>query len=419
MSAATLAFDGIPTSKLGDRYQKAVTLFVSVFIFCGAISLIEPSPYDLAALVAMPLWMMGGFRVNKFIVVVALAWTVREVAAFAALMPYWSEPDPRLFQFQSLYLFVTVVFFTIYFAERTAERADAALRAYAASAVLSAVVAIMSYLNLFGLEALTTVEGRVAGTFKDPNVFGSYLTLGAVVFLHGLLVGRARFPLLSALSLGVVLTGVFLSFSRGSWGAAIFALLVTAGVTFATHRDPVMRRRIILTAFASIVILLLVLLIVLSQDSIREFFLQRARLEQDYDGGVTGRFGNQLRSLPMLLERPMGFGPLRFRLVFDLEPHNSYIGAFANGGWLGGFMWIVIVAASLFVGFRLVSKASPYRDFAQMVFPALLALLLQGFQIDIDHWRQLFLMCGLLWGLEAARRRWIAAGRPPPQAMAR
>lgn len=408
MTFATLTAGEAPTSRLAEKYQKAVTLFVAIFVFCGAISLIEPSPYDLAALIALPLWMLGGFRVNQFIVILAVAWTIRELAAFAALMPYWNEPDPRLFQFQSLYLYVTVIFFTIFFAERTQERAEAALRAYAASTVLSAVVAIMSYLNLFGLDALTTIEGRVAGTFKDPNVFGSYLTLGAVIFLHSLLVGRARWPSLSALSLGLVLTGVFLSFSRGSWGATIFALLLTAGAAFATHRDARMRRRIILTAFAGFAILALVLLIVLSQDSIREFFLQRAKLEQDYDGGVTGRFGNQLRSLPMLLERPMGFGPLRFRLVFDLEPHNSYIGAFANGGWVGGLSWIVIVLASVYVGFRLMLKPSPYRDYAQMVFPALLALLLQGFQIDIDHWRQLFLMCGLLWGLEAARRRWIS-----------
>lgn len=418
MTFATLTAADMPVSRQRDRYQKAVTLFVAIFIFCGAISLIEPSPYDLAALMALPLWMLGGFRVNKFIIVLAVAWTIREIAAFAALMPYWNEPDPRLFQFQSLYLYVTVIFFTIFFAERTQERTDAALRAYAASTVLSATVAIMSYLNLFGLDALTTIEGRVAGTFKDPNVFGSYLTLGAVIFLHSLLVGRARFPILSALSLGLVLTGVFLSFSRGSWGATIFAMVLTAGVAFVTHRDPKMRRRIILTAFAGFVILALVLLIALSQDSIREFFLQRAKLEQEYDGGVTGRFGNQIRSLPMLLDRPMGFGPLRFRLVFDLEPHNSYIGAFANGGWLGGFSWIAIVAASVFVGFRLMFRASPFRDFAQMVFPALLALLLQGFQIDIDHWRQLFLMFGLLWGLEAARRRWISAGRPPSAARA-
>ena len=413
MTFATLAPTHMPASRLAERYQSVVTVLVSVFIFCGAISLIEPSPYDLAAVIALPLWMMGGFRVNKFIVYLAVAWTIRELAAFVALIPYWNEPDPRLFQFQSLYLYVTVIFFTIYFAERTHERANAALRAYAASTVLSAFVAIMSYLNLFGLEALTTIEGRVAGTFKDPNVFGSYLTLGAVIFLHSLLVGRARWPILSAISLGMVLTGVFLSFSRGSWGATIFALLLTAGTAFATHRDPRMRRRIILTAFAGFIILVLVLLIVLSQDSIREFFFQRAKLEQEYDGGVTGRFGNQLRSLPMLLDRPFGFGPLRFRLTFDLEPHNSYIGAFANGGWLGGFSWIVIVLATVYAGFRLMFRPSPYRDYAQMVFPALLALLLQGFQIDIDHWRQLFLMCGLLWGLEAARRRWISAGCPP------
>ena len=35
--------------------------------------------------------------------------------------------------------------------------------------------------------------------------------------------------------------------------------------------------------------------------------------------------------------------------------------------------------------------------------------MLQGFQIDIDHWRQLYIMLGAVWGLEAARQRWAAA----------
>jgi hypothetical protein len=31
---------------------------------------------------------------------------------------------------------------------------------------------------------------------------------------------------------------------------------------------------------------------------------------------------------------------------------------------------------------------------------------LQAFQIDIDHWRHIYLLLGMVWGLEAARVRW-------------
>ena len=130
---------------------------------------------------------------------------------------------------------------------------------------------------------------------------------------------------------------------------------------------------------------------------------------QDYDAGPTGRFGNQLRSLPMLLELPNGFGPLRFRLVFQLEPHNSYINGFASYGWIGGFAWIMIVATTCYVGFRLMFAPSPYRFHAQVWFSALFVLLLQGFQIDIDHWRWVFLSFAAVWGLETARVRWLRA----------
>jgi hypothetical protein len=140
----------------------------------------------------------------------------------------------------------------------------------------------------------------------------------------------------------------------------------------------------------------------------------RATLTQEYDEGVTGRFGNQLRSLLMLPNLPFGFGPLRFRLTFGLDPHNSFIGAFANEGWLGGLVWLMMAASSVFVGMRLMTRPSPYRRLAQIFFPALLAILLQGFQIDIDHWRQLYLMLGAIWGLEVARQRWSAEQTEEP-----
>ena len=52
-------------------------------------------------------------------------------------------------------------------------------------------------------------------------------------------------------------------------------------------------------------------------------------------------------------------------------------------------------------------KPSPFRRLAQVFWPSLFVLLLQGFQIDIDHWRQLFLCFGAVWGMEAGRLRWV------------
>ena len=40
------------------------------------------------------------------------------------------------------------------------------------------------------------------------------------------------------------------------------------------------------------------------------------------------------------------------------------------------------------------------------MWPSLFVFFLQAFQIDIDHWRHVFLLLGGVWGLETARVRW-------------
>jgi len=36
---------------------------------------------------------------------------------------------------------------------------------------------------------------------------------------------------------------------------------------------------------------------------------------------------------------------------------------------------------------------------------------LQAFQIDVDHWRHVYMLLGMVWGLEAARVKWLATTR--------
>ena len=52
----------------------------------------------------------------------------------------------------------------------------------------------------------------------------------------------------------------------------------------------------------------------------------------------------------------------------------------------------------------------PFRREAQIVWPALFIFFLQALQIDVDHWRHVFLLFGMVWGLEAARMKWLQSG---------
>ncbi len=400
-------------------YGAVVNASFALFVFCGSVAIVEPSPYDFVSLLAIPIWFLGGFKVHRTFLPLFILMFLYNLGGFIGLIPYIVEPDPTMFMLQSLYLAVTTLVFALFFAEDTLRRAELVLKFYAASTVFAALCGIVGYFGVGALGELFSRYGRASGTFKDPNVLGSYLIMGAVYYVQTLVLGRTRHVVATGLALLVVVAGIFLSFSRGSWGAFVVATALTIALAFLTSAEPRLRRRIIVLTLVGAGIAALVLVVLLALPSTRDFFLQRAALEQDYDEGVTGRFGNQIRSIPMLLDHINGFGPLRFRLIFGLEPHNSYINAFASYGWLGGFAFVLLVVVTTMVGFRIAWRPSPYRRVAQVFWPSLMVFLLQGFQIDIDHWRHVFLMLGAVWGIETARHRWLERHAETSQALSR
>ena len=409
--ATTMGF--APATPLGalparPLIESAGYLLFTLFIFFTCFTFLKPSPYDFAAIPAMIVWFVLGVRLHRSSVPFVALLLLYKVSLVVALVPYFAEPDPTLWTIQSLYLMVTALFFVMFFAHQTERRVELTMKAYLASCVFAAAAGIVSYFKDTGI--LFVMDGRAAGVFEDPNVLGSFLLLGVLFLLRGLLTGSTRRPLVSAACLLFLVACVFLSFSRGSWAALLLGSLLTTGFAFRGAPGRI-RRRIVLICLAGVAVAALLLVGLLSVGDVSERFENRAQLTQSYDEGVTGRFGNQLRSIPILIERPAGFGPLRFRLTFGIEPHNSYIGGFANGGWVGGLAFIGLVLVTCFVGFRLCLTPSPYQRQAQIVFPALLMFFLQALQIDIDHWRHVYIMLGIVWGLEAGRCRWLAATR--------
>ena len=394
-------------------YEKLVSVSVFIFVACGAIGVIEPSPYDFASLVAMPLWFFGGFSIHRSFLVFGFLILLFNIMGFLALIPYWDNADSSLYQYQSAYLVLTGLFYALYMGNRTSARVETCLAAYTAGSIVAAICGILGYFDIAGLGGEVFAHaGRASGAFKDPNVLGSYLVLPIVWLTQNLMLGRARSVLLTSAALLVVFLGMFLAFSRGSYGATVIAMGLMIASVYRASRDLKMKRRIVIASAAALAMIVALTALLLTIPETRELFELRTAAVQDYDAGETGRFGNQLRSIPMLLDRFMGFGPLRFRLVFNLEPHNSYIGAFANNGWLGGFLFFLLVGVTAWIGLRMMFTPSPAQRQAQVVVPTLLALFLQGFQIDIDHWRFVFFLLGAVWGLEALRERSLAQEAP-------
>ncbi|WP_238184993.1 O-antigen ligase family protein, partial [Methylobacterium trifolii] len=388
---------GIPLIRVVFGLANAM---LAAFVFFACFAFSETSPYDLVAIPTILLWMCLGIRLHRGVVPLVGLLLLYLGAIVTALIPYLNEDFPLTWTIQLIYLCVTCIFFAMFFSENTHARMELALKAYTVSCVFSAALGIVGYLQWLGIEDLFYKYDRASGTFQDPNVFGSFLTLGALYLMHGLLTATTRRPVLSLVALLVILAGIFLSFSRGSWGGTAVAAVLMIGSVYVSCRSARLRRRIVALSLVTLGLGVVAVIGLLSVDHVHKMFETRASVSQDYDEGETGRFGNQLRGIGMLIERPMGMGPMHWRLTFGLEPHNSYIGSFANGGWLGGAVFLGLVLATGFIGFRLLARASPYRAHAQIVWPALLMFFLQALQIDIEKWRHVYMMLGMVWALE-------------------
>jgi len=367
----------------------------------GAFVFIEPSPYEAVALLALCLFAATGLRLTPSILVLAVLLIAFNLGGSLSLLPFLGEQRAVQFVAVSWYLAVTAVFLAMVVRDDTLARLEALKGGYIVAALVASSAGILGYFDVAGLGDLFSFNERASGTFKDPNVLGPFAVLPLVWLAQDMLAGRgAASP--RALAFGVILFGgVFLSFSRGAWAHAAGSIGLLVLLTFLTAPSPRLRRRIVLASVAGAALLVAGLIVALSFESIRAMFELRASLVQDYDGGVTGRFGNQLRSISELLERPNGFGPVRFRFHFPEDPHNVFVNAFASYGWLGGVSYLALVAATLVIGWRLVFRRSAWQGHAIAVWATLFVEILQGLQIDTDHWRHWWLMLGLIWGLSS------------------
>jgi hypothetical protein len=407
MTAQSLDYQAHHYDVLFDKFRHAIVwlIFASSFVV-----FFQPAPCDWFFFLAFPLFLFSGLRITVTIIPLILLLFIYNFAATVSYFPVSDDPDALWFVLPSIYMAGSAFFFASYLATDTEARFNLIKNGYVVGATIAAIIGLLHYTNVGGIGTiiLELVDSelawpdRASGFFKDPNVFSTYLVLPCAMLVQGFMLGTIKRPFLNGISLLLISTALLLAYSRGAWINILMSVAMIGIFTFVLTGSAAIRMRVVFSAIVGIALISTLIVIIMSIPNVRDFFLSRLTLLKSYDQGETGRFGNQVNAIPMLLQLPLGFGPYQFPKIFGLAPHNTFLNAFASCGWVGGLAYIALTACNVFVSIRSALTKSPFQNQAILLGACLLAVTFQGVQIDTEHWRHYYWIMGMMWGIFAA-----------------
>lgn len=377
------------------NFMLGLAVFLMGFVF------FEPAPYELFVIGLMGIWFIAGLKLRLDFIALFVLLLFFCAGGFISSLQKDSIFDGVHYVSITLFLALTSVFYAALIAERPQERLTIIVRMYTIAAVIGAGIGTTAYLGVMPKGELFLKYGRAAGPFQDPNVFGPYLLFPFTYALHRAL-SRGRLPnVMQTLTIAVLFAGIFFSFSRATWGTSMLCSLLVAAALIVNNPSSAFRARFVLLLMGAVVAAIVALVVALQFDSIAAMFSERAKLVQEYDGARLGRFARYGIALQIIMENPFGIGPREFNKLFVEDPHNVYIKAFLAYGWLGGFSYLGLVLATLYYGFKNFFVFRPWTPVLQAAFIVFVAHVLMAIIIDVDRWRHLYMLYGILWGMYA------------------
>jgi O-antigen ligase len=398
-----------PRPMSGPIHRLALAL-VWVTVAASFLVFTEPAPVDVAMLLVIGLLpMIGLVRITQPLVVVFALWLVVAALTLFATMNAIDVAKAVPHAAVTLFLFVSMFVLAAFVTYRPDRHTRLIFNAYIYAAVIAAVAGIAGYFNVFpGAFDMFTKFGRATGTFKDPNVFGPFLVPPLVYILHRLLEGAWRTLPWLLMSIGLLGLAVLLSFSRGAWVNLAIAVVLFGGLSFLTARSDVQRIKLIGAALGGGIAACVLIGGALQFDEIGRLFGERATLSQSYDQGPEGRFGGQQKAMALIVSNPFGIGPQQFAPNFHFEePHNVYLAMFLNAGWVGGGLFAGLILMTIVIGFVHAFRRTATQPLFLIAYACFVANAAEGFVIDLDHWRHVFLLMAIVWGLVLGDRHRI------------
>lgn len=362
-----------------DRWDSIITLFMFA-ILTSAFVIIEPAPTDLlmvsAVAVAVLLKKIQFSKDNMFAVLLMSLFLLSNLISMM-LTQHFSVSVAYLM----ITLYLAIGWFGIVGVATASQQPMLKwlMNAYVIIGVIVAVLGIITYAGLLPFDVLFFGD-RVKLFFKDPNVYGPFLVPIALYFLvkHG-----ERGNWLDIVLFSIVTMGIIVSFSRGSW----LNLAVVVGIVFLFSRT---KQKMFLVAIATVLGAFFLWIMMGNQDFLQQF---TGRLGlQGYD---EGRFSNHELAWALGIISPFGVGPGASDYELMMSPHNVYARVFVENGWLGILSWIVFLFSTLYVSFQKYMRTKNTLYF--IIGVAIIGQLVNGFFIDILHWRHFWLLLALAW----------------------
>ncbi|QPC93526.1 O-antigen ligase [Mesorhizobium sp. INR15] len=384
-------------------------VFLGIFLSGFVIS--EPAPYELYMAGLIAVWALFGLRVSRAAMPLLVLLVTMNIGGMISMTQMSNLANTPLYLAVSLFLAFTAVFF----ASVTAVQPSLyrlIFFAYVVSAVITSLLGIAGYFHAFPGAEMFTKYDRAAGAFQDPNVFGPFLVLPGIYLLYLLLTGPiSRMPLL-AVPLLIITAGIFFSFSRGAWGMFAVSAVLLTGCLFLQSASGMFRLRVVVMTIAALSLLAIAILVILQLPGVSEMFSNRAHLEQSYDTARLGRFARYSIGFQMAMEHPFGIGPLVFGTIFGEDTHDIWLKTLMDYGWLGFVSFLTLTLWTISAGFRILLRDRPWQPYLLCAYVAFIGNIGLGTFIDIDHWRHVYLLLGLIWGAIALEYRHQRQLRP-------
>jgi O-antigen ligase len=384
---------------------------VFLLLCMSSVVFIEPAPYDVFLLVLLAAFFAAGLGIPREIRGAGL---LLGLFVLGNLLASTLAPEP-LQTLRSLsiriYMALAWLFFVCLVASDPERILPAIWKGYLVAALAAALFGIFEYYGLIG-SAGWAGGMRAKGPFKDPNVYGPFLVPVVLYCVNRLRQPTAWGAPVYGSVLLVATLGILLSFSRGAWVNLLLSLALLLALLLVTRRPGSEKLAAALVGVVAVLAAAGIVAWALSFTSAGERFRERAVIAQSYDLQQGGRFYTQQRALERIGVAPLGLGPGRTDDEFGLEPHNLYLHVLVEGGWIAGLAFIGALALTLARARRVLRSALALRDEFIVILASLLGILAQSLFIDSTHWRHLWLLLGLCWGLIVVAGRAVILALP-------
>lgn len=396
MSAESLS--RLPTLQTigGIRISFITNCFIGLAIFLGGFVTFEPAPYEVLLAGLIGFAFVFGLRIPAAILPIMIPVFTFTLGGIISSFQIEDWYRGVIYNAVTLFLGLTSVYFAILIANEMG-RLRLIFRIYVIAAACTSVLGILGYFGMPGFDIFTRYD-RAQGAFADPNVFAPFLIAPILYLIYGVMNRSVTMLPIRAGFLFVILLGEFLAFSRGGWGVTVITSVLFYSLLLLNEPKPQVRAKYILMGVTGLATLVIALIAALQIDAISEIFTQRAQVVQSYDGARVGRFARHAIGFELALSKPWGIGNLEFGKIYGEDEHNVYLRSLMSYGWIGFVSWLTIILWPLVAGFKSLFLNRPWQVYFQICYVVFFGHLLLAWVIDIDHWRHVYLLLGMIWG---------------------